>query len=164
MESMNEIYSSQDEFEVMFTSIDSILNEYKEDSDQDNSNEKSHEVFGKRRKKIRIIESESEDSSSDSNVIEEKDNSEWENVTEFTQIPGRVKFRSGDNSEGPQIKTKHGNKLLLFKKVLRLMCYNLLLKLLSVVRVQRVKKTFYEKSKYSAKFKEDASYTNNFLT
>lgn len=54
MESMDEICSSEDEFDLMiFRSINNILNEHKEDTDQDNRSEESDEVFGTKRKKIR---------------------------------------------------------------------------------------------------------------
>ena len=65
----------------MFKSIHNILNEHKENSDQDNSSEVGDNVICiGRKKKIRIIGSESEDFS-DSDVTEEEDSSEWEEST-----------------------------------------------------------------------------------
>ena len=73
MDSQEEIDSSEDEFDLaMFRSIDDILNENRESSDKDDSIEDSDIVGNTRSRKIRIIESESEESE-DSDITDNED-------------------------------------------------------------------------------------------
>lgn len=76
---------------------------------QDNSDH-SDEIIHLKRRKIRVIESET-DSNPD---IVQKDTSEWEDVTESEDSPNRITFTSSEKTAGPHIATNVTDPLHFF--------------------------------------------------
>ncbi|CAK9816388.1 PiggyBac transposable element-derived protein 4 [Anthophora quadrimaculata] len=101
MEHDEEITSSEDEFNFSaITNEITSLHRQLAHENEDRSDEDSDAVRGVRRRKIRLIDSESE---SQSDCTEETEPSEWTVCTESEEIPTRIPFVSGERQVGPHV-------------------------------------------------------------